>query len=247
MWAPGTAAAIGRSIDIYFRDADRLRRMQALLARFVRPNGLAFDIGGHLGDRSLCLAGLGARVVTLEPQPAMARALRLILGRNPRVTVDTRAAGPREGTARMHLNSRNPTVSTLSRAFVERAARGPGWQGQAWDRGVTVEVTTLDALIDRHGVPDFVKIDVEGFEAEVLAGLSQPLRALSFEVTSLRPDVGRDCVARLASLGSYGFNLSLGETHGLRYAAPVEAARISREIERLSHEENSADVYALLR
>jgi FkbM family methyltransferase len=44
-------------------------------------------------------------------------------------------------------------------------------------------MTTLDELIGKHGVPVFIKIDVEGFEEAVLQGLSQPVRALSFEFT----------------------------------------------------------------
>ncbi|HRF81237.1 MAG TPA: FkbM family methyltransferase, partial [Flavobacteriales bacterium] len=45
-----------------------------------------------------------------------------------------------------------------------------GWEGQVWDRAIEVPVTTLDRLIDQYGRPAFVKIDVEGFEDEVLVG-----------------------------------------------------------------------------
>ena len=71
-----------------------------------------------------------------------------------------------------------------------RAADGaPGWEGQAWTRAIRVPVTTLDALIARHGMPTFIKIDVEGFEEEALAGLARPPRALSFEFTTIQRDV----------------------------------------------------------
>ena len=44
-------------------------------------------------------------------------------------------------------------------------------------------MTTLDALIENYGMPDFIKIDVEGYELEVLKGLTQPIRMISFEYT----------------------------------------------------------------
>ena len=83
--APGTAAAVRRSLEIYYRDPVRDRAMDALYARFVEAGDLAFDIGAHVGDRIASFRRLGARVVALEPQPGPARAIRLIHGRDPAV------------------------------------------------------------------------------------------------------------------------------------------------------------------
>lgn len=244
MWEEGTAAAIGRSIETYLRDPARIRAMEASLARFVRPGGLAFDIGAHLGDRAAAMARLGARVVALEPQPAAFRALRMIHRRAAGVTIVNAAAGAAEGYAEMFLNTANPTVSTLSDTFVAAARTGDGWRDQIWDRRVAVPVTTLDALIERHGVPQFVKIDVEGHEPEVLAGLSRPLPALSFEVTHLQRGAGIASLDRLEALAPHAYALSLGEGHEVPGEGWLTARAMRERIEALTPEDNSGDVYA---
>lgn len=74
-----------------------------------------------------------------------------------------------------------------------------------------VPMTTLDRLIKAHGSPDFVKIDVEGMEHEVLAGLSAPLPALSFEFVPSSPHAALASAAQLEDLGRYGYDVALGE------------------------------------
>ena len=239
-------SAIGRSLDVYYRDAARTARMDRLNAAFVPGGGLAFDIGAHVGDRTASFLRCGARVVALEPQPRVFRALRLIHGRDPRVVLACAAAGAQAGEIALHVNSANPTVSTASGDLVNAAASGAGWTAEVWDRTIRVPVTTLDRLIAEHGVPDFVKIDVEGHEAEVLAGLSVPVPALSFEITMLQREVARACVARLGALGRYAFNLSLGEEHRLRHGRWIGAAALLDEIAGLPEAANSGDVYARL-
>ncbi len=237
------AAAIGRSLRLYHGDPERLDRMAAFYSGFVPQGGLAFDIGAHVGDRTRAFRRLGARVVAVEPQPDVYRALRLVHGRDAGVALEQTALGDEVGEMRLQVNLANPTVSTLSQAFVAAAKGAPGWEGQEWSGEIDVPVTTLDALIARHGVPNFTKIDVEGFEHVVLAGLSRPLPALSFEVTTIHRQVGLDTVDRLAALGTYAFAMSLGESFALD-TGWIPALQMRAHLAALPHAANSGDIYA---
>ena len=239
-------AGLVRSFDVYYGDPARDAAMDALYARYVSGGDLAFDIGSHVGDRIGAFRRLGARVVALEPQPDCASAIRTIYDADLAVILVEAACGPRPGTLTLHVNSANPTVTTASSDFLRAADGAGGWEGQVWDRTIDVPVTTLDALIATYGEPAFVKIDVEGFEADVLAGLSRPLRALSFEFTTIQRDVALACLDRLAALGSYRFDLALRETQVLSYGAPVLIDDMRRTIADLPHAANSGDIYATL-
>jgi hypothetical protein len=92
-----------------------------------------------------------------------------------------------------------------------------------------------------------VKIDVEGFEGEVLAGLSAPLPALSFEYLPAARRIALDCVDRLGELGDYRFNWSVGESHVLATSEWVSPAAVRRFIAASRLESGSGDIYARLR
>jgi FkbM family methyltransferase len=244
----GVRAARGviRSLRIYYGGRERRGALDRHYARFVARGDLVFDVGSHVGDRVAAFRRLGARVIAVEPQPALARTLRLLYGRDRAVTVVESAVGCAPGTVALKLNLDNPTVSTASEAFITASRGAPGWEGQQWNRIVEVPVTTLDALITRFGAPRFIKIDVEGYEAEVLAGLAAPPPALSFEFTTIQRDVACACVARCAAIGYRAFAASLGESLAFEHGQTLDAAGIAGWLTALPASANSGDIYATL-
>jgi FkbM family methyltransferase len=239
-------ATLHRSLSVYYGDIERDRAMDALYSRLVRPGDLAFDIGSHVGDRIGSFRRLAARVVALEPQPLCARVIGEIYAADEGVTLIEAACSDRPGHLALRINSANPTVSTASADFIGAADGAGGWEGQVWDAEIEVPCTTLDALIAQFGRPAFAKIDVEGFEDTVLAGLSQALPALSFEFTTIQRDVAFRCLDRLAALGPYGFDIALGESQRLTFDRWVSKADMAAHIAALPYAANSGDVYCVL-
>jgi len=242
-----TARGVVRSLLIYYGDRRRAAAMDRIYAQFVKPGDLVFDAGAHVGDRVAAFRRLKARVVAIEPQPALVRTLRLFYGRAADVVIEPVALGAAEGTADLRLNVDNPTVSTASDTFIAASRGAPGWDRQAWRGSVTVPMTTLDALIARHGVPSFIKIDVEGFEAQALAGLTRSVAALSFEFTTIQREVALAALDRCVALGFSGYDAALGESHALVHGAWRSAEAIRRWLVGLPDEANSGDIYAVRR
>lgn len=239
----GDIKALRRSWRIYHGDRDRDRGMDGLYANFLSRGDLAFDVGAHVGHRTASFLRLGAKVVAVEPQRLPAALISAFWGWRG-AKVERAACGAHSGVATMHVNSANPIVSTLSSDFVAASQGAAGWEGQSWDRAATTRVVTLDELIAHHGRPAFIKIDVEGFESEALAGLSAPVPALSFEFTTIQRAVAFECLDQCASLGFTRFNAVIGETHTFALEDWTDAQTLRSWLAELPHEANSGDVYA---
>jgi FkbM family methyltransferase len=237
------ARGVMRSLGVYYGNRKHAAAMDRLYGAFVGAGDLVFDIGAHVGDRIAAFRRLGAKVIAVEPQPALVFTLKTLYGRSSDVVIEAKAVGRTAGTISLMINSNNPTISTASMDFVRAADGAAGWEGQVWDHSIEVPVTTLDALIAVHGAPSFIKIDVEGFEEEALAGLTRPVKALSFEFTTIQRAVAHASIERCVALGFKRFNAAIGESQKL--GAWRSASEIARWLDELPHAANSGDIYAM--
>lgn len=236
-----------RSLVIYRARPGRGRRLIEHYRPFIREGQPAFDLGAHVGSRSLAFARLGARVVAVEPMPDMAAFLRFVFRRRSSVAVEECAVGTSEGTTELYICRRNPTLSTTSRDWRDRSATVAGFSRFTFDKTVSVEQTTLDRLIERYGEPSFIKIDVEGSEDEVLAGLSRPVEALSFEFLPQDREVALRALARIEALGTYRYNVSLGETVRMAWGDRwCDVGELRAYIDEIPNDGPSGDIYARL-
>lgn len=241
-----------RSLLIYRLRPGIIRRLSVHYREFVGDGDLVFDLGAHVGNRTKAFAALGAHVVAVEPQPRLTALLRRTFRNDPHVTVDPRAVGHQNGEITLHICPTNPTIASTSGDWVARTRELPEWNRFSFTDEVVVEQVSLDTLITTYGVPRFVKIDVEGREADVLAGLSQPLSSLSLEFLPADRDVAYHSVLRLERLAAehgvrYEYNFSLGEE--LRFVMPSRwwnATELDAYLDEIPKDGPSGDIYARL-
>lgn len=178
------------------------------ILNMLRPGDLVFDIGAHIGNKTAMYRAAGARVVAVEPQPLCEAHLRQRFASDPDVVIVSNGVGAATGPMRMAVCDKATTISSFAPHWQQSRFKG---QGYRWPSTIMVHMLTLDELIARYGVPKYTKIDVEGYEREVLAGLDQQAGNLSFEFNQDFPEHAETCLQRLRLLGYTQFTMSWGE------------------------------------
>jgi FkbM family methyltransferase len=185
---------------------------------------------------------LGTKVVAFEPQAICADFLEVVTAGRNDFTLVRKALGASEGQAEMLVSDIN-VISTLSREW-QAATQASGRFGDARYNGTQmVEMTTLDNMIEKFGCPRFIKIDVEGYEYEVLSGLSRPVQYISVEFTPEFKESANASVRYFDSLVNGAmYQLSRGES--LEYALDdwVSRDEMLKTLEMLGHD-FAGDVY----
>lgn len=218
-------------------------KMRAFYSQFVKQGDLCFDVGANIGNRTELFLALGARVVAVEPQEKCVQQLQNKYGGRHDVRIINKALGKNEGAAKMFISNAS-TISSLSTEWISSVKQSGRFAQYEWNTGISVEVTTLDALIGQYGIPSFCKIDVEGYEYQVLQGLSTPIDAVSFEFTPELIEPTLHCISYLADLGHYGFNFSLLESMELSLNEWVSAEQLCKILIDYPDKWVFGDVYA---
>jgi FkbM family methyltransferase len=237
--------------DIYWMLADKaslefrnkeIQFYRDLLQGF-RPGDLILDIGANGGDKTDIFLRLGARVVAVEPDQHCQEILRAkFIGFRvlPKpVVIIGKATSETAGVETMWIDGPGSALNTLSRKWAEslkteedRSRFGHTF-GLQFNQERTVGTTTLEELSFDHGVPFFVKIDVEGHELSTLKGMRKPVPYLSFEVNlpEFREE-GLECLEYLNCLAPSGeFNYAIDCRRGLLLNQWVDRRMFSEVLE----------------
>ncbi len=231
--------------EIRFRHDERNRSQKAFYSKLIQKSDLVFDVGANVGQRTSIFSELAHLVVAFEPQAECIRHLksRFRLARN--VEIQPVALSDSEGEAVLYQSPSN-NVSSMSKKFVDTL--GKVFPDTSWDDGVTIHTKTLDQMIAIYGMPSFIKIDVEGFEINVLRGLSCPAPFLTFEFLPLAMDEVKKCVARLHELSKdYLYDYCLGEDLDFVLPAHVDYETFVNDVNpKLETAATFGDIYAIL-
>lgn len=211
---------------------------------FIGKDDLCFDIGANYGNRTEVFLSLGAKVIAFEPQPHVVEFLKKKFGNS--IIIEQLALGAKEGFAQMYLSD-SSTISSMSKQWIDTVKK-TRFQNSNWNEKIDVNVSTLDIMLEKYGIPNFCKIDVEGFELQVLKGLNTPIQLLSFEFAV--PEFTAkaiDCLEYMNKLGVYECNYSHGESMKLGLQKWISIAELTELIQLLpSQSIDGGDIYLRL-
>ena len=212
----------------------------AWYSRFLNAGQLVFDVGANRGQSSEIFIQLGTRVVAFEPQDDLHAEIRQLCRNSPHLTIESCGLGHREETRRFFRTEYDQVASLRE-----------DWEGVRIG-DCEIQISTLDKQIERHGLPDYCKIDVEGWELQVLEGLSQPIPIITFEYHLSPSEIEQalSVLDRIAALGEYHCNLkgSSKNDFALPEFLPVNEfrKRFPHHLD-LPHNEGYGDIFCALK
>lgn len=181
-------------------------------SKIFSSNDLVFDIGANNGNRTSVFLDIGAKVIAVEPNPKLVKRLKR---KYSKATIVDKAVGGKKGVVTLYLNEAD-VLSTTSEEWMKTAKDSGrfGSLAEKFNDKVDVEQITINELIEKYGVPKFVKMDTEGTELEIVESIndSKPFSiSLEFAIPESKNST-LNSIDYLHNLGYKKFNISLGES-----------------------------------
>ena len=202
----------------------------AFYSQFIKKGDLVFDVGANVGSRSKLFLNLGAKVVAFEPQPELHEHLTQHLRLHKRFTPMPIGLGSKPSVVELKISDAH-VLSSMSNRWIKSTTQSGRFSSYNWDKSIDVKVDTLDNMLTKFSAPKFIKIDVEGYELEVLEGLSYPVQYLSLEFTSEDIENFKKCLFRIKEIGNYIFQFSECETLKMSFKYWMDGEAILKSLE----------------
>ncbi|HEV2352820.1 MAG TPA: FkbM family methyltransferase [Puia sp.] len=228
--------------EFYQKEQADMARRQAFYSQFVKPGDLCFDVGANLGNRVGPLLAAGARIVAVEPQAFCQKVLKWRFGK--KIAVVPMGLGETEEVREFYISDAS-YLSSFSRNWID-SVKKDRFKENEWTNAGKVQMTTLDKLIASYGTPAFIKIDVEGYELEVLKGLNSPVNMISFEYTTPeQTERAIACIERVRSVNpGVECNYSVGESMEFEMPAFIRAEEMLQLVKSSKFSETGfGDIY----
>jgi FkbM family methyltransferase len=183
-----------------------------ILKTLIKDDSLVFDVGCNMGEKANNFLQLNARVVGFEPQPKCVKELLKRFENNNKIVIEPIGLDSIKGISFIYEASHN-TISSMSLDFINTVKK-ERFNGYNWGEKIEINVDTLDNMISKHGKPTYIKIDVEGYELNVLKGLTIPIDIISIEFTPELCQTSIDCVNYMEKINgdciyNYGYREDL--------------------------------------
>lgn len=183
-------------------------------------NKLIFDVGANVGTKSKIFSLLSEKVVAFEPDLQNFKILNARLKHIKHCVINGYALSSKESIAKYYSIENDSAYNSLSKKHINTVVKSRKILRDK--KGLTqyeVKTSTLDFSINKYGKPDYIKIDVEGFEKEVVSGLNilVPLISIEANLPEFLPET-IDIINYLDKLskGKYLFNYTIDSNFELK-------------------------------
>lgn len=169
---------------------------------------LVFDIGANVGQTIEFFLSHAKKIVAFEPNPGLYNELRYKFDRK-NVVLDQRGISNSVGNKVFNISNLH-TLSTFSSDWIKNSRFSDTFD---WDLELEVETTTLNNVLDEYGIPDYIKIDIEGHEFDVLTSFDRLLETtiIAFEWVEEENEKLIKIIEHLYNLGYKKFHLAFDD------------------------------------
>jgi len=209
----------------------------------IPNNSLIFDVGANIGNKTHFYIQHNHKVICFEPLPDLAEGIRTRFKNIDKVIVENIGLSNSEDIKTIYKCSAAPTLSSCSEEYI-KVNRFVD-HGYIWDTQIQIQTKTLDQMIQKYGIPYYCKIDVEGYEYDVLQGLTQKIPVISFECNIDQFENTKKCLDYLSKLGYDKFNYTFAERGYFLFNGWLSTTELINKIEDLIKTVDFSSIWGL--